>query len=350
MPEHSRPPLTVAPHPAPAPSAAVPQNGAAATHHAHPALHTPPRFGGPGEEVTAVLPRRPHPVAGPPPVPPVPPQSPPWGFTPGRPGPSPSPMAPPRRARPSKGTWIAAALAAVVVTVCAGLVINFASGTDGPSDPRNGATPAANTTAAQPSPSAAPAATMPLSALPGVRLEVATINSIEGATNIAPRPDAGNDTMGFVGGDNDRPDCGEIHGVALQKDLDNSGYLAVRTQALQDPQQTDHVIDDGAIYFSTAKAANDFVAKQAQAWPKCNGATLHPTPAPGEPPSIWMVGTVANHDGMLTVINTEEGAEGWQCQRALTARNNVVIDVRDCGMNPQAITIATRMADRVTAH
>lgn len=342
MPEHSHPPLTDAPLPVSAPLTAAPRSGAAVARSGHPALHTPPGGGGPGEEATAVLPRRPYVIAGPPPGPP-PPRIPSWGFTPGHP--APPPMVAPRRTWQGKGTWIVGVLAVGVVTACAALGIHAASGSDRPSDPRSGAAPATN---AHPSPSAAPAATMPLSALPGLRLDVATINSIEGATNIAPRPELGNDTLAFVGGENDRPECGEIHGVALQKDLDNTGYLAVRTQALQDPRQTDHVIDDGAIYFSTAKAANDFVAKQAQAWPKCNGATLHPAPAPGESPSIWMVGTAANHDGMLTVTNTEEGAEGWQCQRVLTARNNVVIDVRDCGVNPQGITIATRMADRVS--
>lgn len=343
MPEHTRPPLTDMPHPATASSTAALRSGAAVAHYGHPVVPTPPSLGGPGEEITTVLPRRPYALGGPPPAPPAS-ISPSWGFAPAHP--VPAPTVPPRQAWQGKATWIVGAIAIAVVTACAALGIHAASSSDSGPDPKGAAAP--NASPAQPSASPAPAATMPLSALPGLRLDVATINSIEGATNIAPRAEVTNDAAAYIGGDNDHPECGEIHGVALQKDLDNSGYLAVRTQALQDPRQTDHVIDDGAIYFSSAKAANDFVAKQAQAWPKCNGATLHPAPAPGESPSIWMVGTAANHDGMLTVTNTEEGAEGWQCQRALTARNNVVIDVRDCGVTPQAITIATRMADRVT--
>lgn len=344
MPEHTHPPLTDTPHPASAPSTAALRSGAAVAHHGHPVVPTPPSPGGPGEEITTVLPRRPYALGGPPTAPPAS-MNPAWGFAPAHP--VPAPMVRTRQAWQGKGTWIVGAIAVVVVTACTALGIHAASTSDYAPDPKGAAAPNASPT--QHSASPAPAATMPLSALPGLRLDVATINSIEGATNIAPRAEVTNDAAAYLGGDNDHPECGEIHGVALQKDLDNSGYLAVRTQALQDPRQTDHVIDDAAVYFSSAKAANDFVAKQAQAWPKCNGATLHPAPAPGESPSIWMVGTAANHDGMLTVTNTEEGAEGWQCQRALTARNNVVIDVRDCGMTPQAVTIATRMADRVTA-
>ncbi|ORB66490.1 sensor domain-containing protein [Mycobacterium scrofulaceum] len=192
---------------------------------------------------------------------------------------------------------------------------------------------------------------MPLSALPGVLLDVTTLNSMLGVSNLTPRADVSrNDTLAFSGGDNDHPECGGVHHPALQRELDNSGYLGVRIQAVSDPRMTENIVDDGAIYYSTAKAANDFVDKQAQAWEKCNGITLHPDPALHD--GIWMVGTVANRGGMVSVINTQEGAEGWQCQRALTARNNVVIDVNSCGFNrnDQAIAIATRMADRVTPH
>lgn len=345
MPDQHHAPITTAAHDDPTSWAAPQLTAALAGPQSAERPGQRPAFGpGPGEEPTTVLPRRPVGFAGPTPMPPAP-GMPAWGPPPG--------YCPPRPPQPSvrrrlRSKWMTVGAAVAVSAVCAGLVISFATGSDDPGDVPIGAAPASNATAAPPSPSSAPAATTPLSALPGVRLDAATINSIEGATNLVPRPDAGNDTLAFIGGDTDRPECGEIHGVALQKNLDNSGYLAVRTQSLMDPHQTEHVIDDAAIYFSTAKAASDFVAKQAQAWPKCNGATLHPVPAPGEPSTIWTVGTVTNRDGMLTVSDTEEGAEGWQCQRVLTARNNVVIDVRSCGMDPHGIAIATRMADRVT--
>lgn len=319
-------------------------------------MGTPPV--GATDEATAVLPRRPliapgpgSPFVAPGPFPPrptpaavlAPSAMPAWEFPPH--------YSPAQRRSwwQGNGSWIASASAVVVVTACVGLGIHEASGSDGPADIHIDAASASNTTSAQPGPSAAPSATMPLAALPGVRLDVAAINDIEGATNLAPRLGMSGDSFAYLAGDNDRPECGEVHGVALQNALDNSGYVAVRTQALDDPHQDEHIVDDAAEYFSTGQAARDFVAKQAQSWPKCNGLSVRPTPAPGKEPSTWMVGTVTNRDGMLTVISTQEGGEGWQCQRAMTARYNVVIDVRDCGMNrtDQAITIATRMADRV---
>ena len=195
----------------------------------------------------------------------------------------------------------------------------------------------------------APPAPIPLSALPGLLLDVGTVNQIEGATDIALKPDPDNSRT-FAGLNNDRPDCGGIQGPALEAALQSSGWIGVRTQMLQDPGAKAHMIINAVINYPTAKAASDFAAHQAQAWARCSGATLHAS-APEEPPSIWTVGTVSERDGMLSVTNIEEGGQGWACQRALTVRNNIVIDARSCGENrtDQAITAATRIAERVSA-
>jgi hypothetical protein len=196
-----------------------------------------------------------------------------------------------------------------------------------------------------------PAPTVPLSALPALLLDAAAINSIEGASDIALKSDPSGSTSVYFGLDNDRPECGEVQGPALQEVLDGSGWIGVRTQEFSDPGADQHLIHNAAIYFPDAKAANDFAAKQAQAWAKCDGATLHIKPHT-ETPSNWLVGTATDRDGMLSITNTQEGGGGWQCQRALTARSNIVIDIRSCGENrtEQAIGIAARMAERVTTH
>lgn len=91
---------------------------------------------------------------------------------------------------------------------------------------------------------------------------------------------------------------------ARRQRLDRRAYsIAAR------PEGARHLNHSAAIYFATAKAANDFAAKQAQAWPKCNGASLHLT-VRREPTSIWMAGTATNRDGMLSITNTQEGAWG----------------------------------------
>lgn len=335
MPHHPHPPTPTTTRPAPG-SAPVPPG-------AYGPARSAPLAAGPREEVTTVLPRRPFAYAGPPGAPPAPPGMPVWGPSPGY-RPSFAPERPRRRP-----TWarIAIGAAVVVAMVGAGLMINAASSPDDSST----LMPAPATSAAPVDPGPAPQApTVPLSALPGLMLDVATINSIEGTTDIGPPPgDNGKDDYAYSGVSTDRPECSEVHTPALDSELDNSGWIGVRTQSLQDRDGARHRNHSAAIYFATAKATNDFAAKQAQAWPKCSGATLHLTER-GHPSSIWTAGTVTNHDGMLSITNTQEGGGGWQCQRALAARNNIVIDVRSCGENrtDQAITIATKMAERVT--
>ncbi|OOK65240.1 pknH-like extracellular domain protein [Mycobacterium kansasii] len=267
------------------------------------------------------------------------------------PGPPPG-FTPARRRRLPRWGQIAAGTAAVVAVAGSGLVIHAAGSSDhNTASVIRSSAPIPPTAPIDPGPAPQPP-TVPLSALPGLMLDVATINSIEGATDIAPIPgDVGKDDYAFNGVSTDRPECSEIHVPALDVELDNTGWVGVRTQVLADPKGATHVNHSAAIYFATAKAANDFAAKQAQAWPKCNGATLHVSER-GYPGSIWIAGTATNHQGMLSITNTQEGGGGWQCQRALTARNNIVIDVRSCGESrtDQAITIAARMAERATAH
>lgn len=355
MPAHPHSSRTTAPQPAPAHPGALPSTATAvraagtAPRGAYRPAPTPAMRPGPGEEVTAVLPRRPFSAAARPPVPPMPPARPGMALWGPIPGPPPGPP-PARRRRLPKWAQIAAAAATAVAMAGTGVAINAATSPDHhtASSTRSPA-PTTSTPPIDPGPPPQPP-TVPLSALPGLILDVATINSIEGASDIAPPPgDVGNDDYAFHGVSTDRPECSEVHVPALDTELDNSGWIGVRTQTLTDPKAATHVNHNAAIYFATAKAANDFAAKQAHAWPKCNGATLHVSES-GSPDSIWIAGTASNHQGMLTITNTQEGAGGWQCQRALTARNNIVIDVRSCGDNrtDQAITIATRMAERAT--
>ncbi|CDO91332.1 hypothetical protein AWC29_06515 [Mycobacterium triplex] len=336
MPHHANPPLSTA--------QTAPPSGNAAMRNGYQPAAMPPMGPGPGEEATVVLPRRPLGFAGgPPPVRPLPP-APSWGAGPGYP----AAIAAPRHQRFPLWARIGAAAAVIVAIVAAGIVINVASSPDDMGSVAVTRSPRPSSTQASPSPTRQAAATVPLSALPGLLLDVATISSIEGATNIAPTPDAGSDDVAYSGVNTDRPECGEIQIPALESELEGTGWVGIRTQSLQDPKVVEHLDNSAAIYFTTATAASDFVAKQAAAWPKCNGATLRLLER-GQPDSIWMASTVANRDGMLSIINTQEGAGGWQCQRAMTARNNIVIDVRSCGNNrtDQGLKIATRMADRV---
>ena len=304
-----------------------------------PAGWAPP--GGRGsEEATAVIPRRSAALPAGRQVPPTPP---PWAFG-GWPGPA-YPPPTQRRSDRRKWAWIGGVTATVVAVIaCTGLIA-VASESD-PTPARSAASPAPDSPSLSVAPSQAPPApTVPLEALPRLLLDAGTVNGIEAATDIRVMPDAHADSP-FSELSSDRPDCEGIQHPALTEALRGSGYLGVQTQFLRGDG---HLVSQAVIDYPSAESATRFAAQQAENWGKCDGKPLTLT-NPAEGSITFTVGTVTNRGGMLSVVFTQEGARGWGCQRALTARNNVVIDTRSCGFNrtDQATTAAARMADRVT--
>ena len=100
--------------------------------------------------------------------------------------------------------------------------------------------------------------------------------------------------------------------------------------------------------FPSANDAARFFSASARRWPACSNRKFHYSD-PGEPDKVWTVGPIANTNGTLSTSDTLKGGDGWACQRALTVRNNVAIDVAACSGNPTdaAVNIASQIADKV---
>jgi hypothetical protein len=109
------------------------------------------------------------------------------------------------------------------------------------------------------------------------------------------------------------------------------------------------------VLFPSADQANAFFTASSQRWPACanRGDTI-----PGDadyPDFQWKVGPVSNANGMLTTtavaITSIKGQPPGQqsCQRALTVRNNVAIDINACrNDDPRnaAVNIANQIAGK----
>ncbi|WP_262491073.1 sensor domain-containing protein [Mycobacterium simiae] len=310
----------------------------------------PPR-GNPWGPAASAVPR-PWPVS-PPPPPPLTPNH--WAPTPlpVQPGAVPAPGWPPPPA-PPRGTsarnWVLLGAGTLVVVLLA--LVALVSASAGESHQQAGAAAhGAPTSAAPSSPSSAPTATslapiVPNEALPGLLLDPGAINAVMGTRDLAVNPDL--TTTKLYIDTTDRPQCGGVWANANKTVYAGSGWDAVQTQYLSEPTNPQHEIFQSVVSFPTAAKAADFVAKEAKSWPLCNGKAITTTTR-DYPPQIWWVSTVNQHDGMLTALSTREGARGWGCQHALTARNNVVIDVEACGVDvmQQGVAIATKVADQV---
>jgi hypothetical protein len=116
-----------------------------------------------------------------------------------------------------------------------------------------------------------------------------------------------------------------------------------------DPQ-----VNQVVVLFPSPAEANAYFTASARSWPAC--ANRQDT-APGDadnPEIHWSVGQISNTNGMLStavaVTVTRNGiAMSASCQRALTAKNNVVIDVEACKKDPgnSAVAIANQIAGKV---
>lgn len=54
---------------------------------------------------------------------------------------------------------------------------------------------------------------------------------------------------------------------------------------------------------------------------------------PNSRAAFEMVGQVSEKDGIVSTSLLWEGGDGRNCQRGVSVRNNVIIDVSDCGYN-----------------
>ena len=99
--------------------------------------------------------------------------------------------------------------------------------------------------------------------------------------------------------------------------------------------------------FPTIEKAGEFFNASAERWPACREYTHT------QSGTKWAVGQISDVAGTLSVIASQQdaAAPGWGCGRALTHRNNIIVDVNTCSADPadSAVRIAKQIADNVTA-
>ncbi len=112
--------------------------------------------------------------------------------------------------------------------------------------------------------------------------------------------------------------------------------------------------DQFVVLFPSADQATAFFTASAQKWPACANRQDTATGDADTPDIQWKTGAVTNTDGVLTATANVTASKNGQsvsqsCQRALTVRNNVVIDTAACGKDPgnAAVTIANQIAGKV---
>jgi hypothetical protein len=95
-------------------------------------------------------------------------------------------------------------------------------------------------------------------------------------------------------------------------------------------------------------AAQKLIADQAATWAACAGRTTVDSAGNG-PPHNWTFGTLTNTGGTLSMTNVSPDLSLARCQRAMTARNNVVVDVMACRIDAsnQGVAILNAIAAKI---
>jgi hypothetical protein len=179
--------------------------------------------------------------------------------------------------------------------------------------------------------------------LDAMLLSPAQINPLMGATDMAVvrKHDGMSDDSATM-----QPrECLAIDGSAQARVYGDSGFTAVRDQALNDGNSFTHYAEQAVVLFPTAKQAKVFFVASGLRWPACHQYTHT------QSGTKWTVGEISDTNGALSTIATQQDARtgGWACGRALAVKNNVIVDVNTCSPNPanSAVDIANQIVAKV---
>ena len=184
----------------------------------------------------------------------------------------------------------------------------------------------------------------------GLVLSAAEVNKAMGATDM----EFGTGRDSFVdNSDQTSPhQCLEVSNMGQDKVYADTGWLAVRIQGVREPvDHFQHLAHQAVVSFPHASDADAFMVSAARAFLGCANQRYTYRGENSDPDTVWDSGQVANTDGVLAISATQEGGDGWTCQRGLTAARNIVADIMTCSSNPAhsaAVTIARGIADKVT--
>ncbi len=147
----------------------------------------------------------------------------------------------------------------------------------------------------------------------------------------------------------DDVNCLAIAGAGQQAVYATTGWTATHSQVLREPPTSSswsHYAVQSVALFPTSQAATDFYETSRINWAKCSNRELR-YPQPLGPEQVWLVGQISTEHDVLAVSRIEQAPERWACQRALTVRSNVAVDVEACSLDG-APTAAAAIASQIT--
>jgi serine/threonine-protein kinase len=182
--------------------------------------------------------------------------------------------------------------------------------------------------------------------LSALLLSASDVNSVMGASNMQPgKPitsmDASPVTLSL-------PDCQGAMYTSQDPVYAGSGYTGISGLVSSEPGDNyDHWVNQAAVTFPSADKARSFVQTAANNWKNCAGKTV--TVTNKGKTYRWTFAEVNGSPPRITMEDSQEGADGWECQRAMSVANNVIVDVNACGyhITDQGGQIADKIVAKV---
>lgn len=228
--------------------------------------------------------------------------------------------------RPRRNVWlIVAAVAVVFVLLGSGLGIWLVT---------------------RPDPEAPPPAPLEADRLSALLLGPSDINTVMGSSTMQPgKPITSTDHSSVTVS---TPDCQGALYTTQDPVYAGTGYTSVSGLVSSEPGDNyDHWVNQAVVLFPSADKAKSFLENSAEKWKGCAGKTV--TVTNKSKTYRWTFAQVQGSPPKITLMDTQEGADGWECQRALTVANNVIVDINACGyhISDQGAQIADKIAARI---
>lgn len=176
--------------------------------------------------------------------------------------------------------------------------------------------------------------------LDAILLTVHELNEIVGSTRLEVTSEL--EEMTDHSAEVSDPDClGAVYGAEAPV-YAGTGWTAMRDQLAREPDEdNDHWVEQTAVLYPSPGNAERFFADSSSTWQDCATSAI----AVGEGDYLWELGEVGVGDTLITQMTTQEGADGWACQHALSVVSNLTVEAWACGysITDEAAAIADAM-------
>ncbi|KKB98049.1 sensor domain-containing protein, partial [Mycobacterium nebraskense] len=185
---------------------------------------------------------------------------------------------------------------------------------------------------------------IPAERLSALLLGASDINSVMGSSTMEPgKPIQAMDTSSLTVS---QPDCQGALYTTQSPVYAGTGYSAVSGLVSSEPGDNyDHWVNQAVVLFPSADKAQAFLQTSAGKWKGCAGKTVAVTNK-GKT-YRWTFAQIQGGPPKIAVLDTQEGADGWECQRAMSVANNVIVDVNACGYHIS--DQGTQIVDKIVA-